>query len=127
MSPWNMAAHAATSFANAVAAAGTDVNALQAALTTRNGVPTLYAFVDSTTLVEPTLPTLQWYGVLAGSVLATVLAFGKEGEPVTIPNPDESLELGDRLVVLADFEVLGDVRQIVVGDAGGRATVTGGA
>ena len=64
------------SFANAVAAAGTDVNALQAALTTRNGVPTLYAFVDSTTLVEPTLPTLQWYGVLAGSVLATVLAFG---------------------------------------------------
>lgn len=64
------------SFANALAAAGTDVNALQAVLTTRDGVPTMYAFVDSTTLVEPTLPTLQWYGVLAGSVLATVLAFG---------------------------------------------------
>lgn len=64
------------SFANALLAAGTDVTALQAALTTRNGVPTLYAFVDSTTLVEPMLPTLQWYGVLAGSVLATALAFG---------------------------------------------------
>ncbi|MFC6953925.1 TrkA family potassium uptake protein [Halorubellus litoreus] len=59
---------------------------------------------------------------------ATVLAFGKEGHPVGIPNPDESLELGDRLVVLADFEVLGDVRQIIVGDASGRAaTLTGGA
>ncbi|NHN41497.1 TrkA family potassium uptake protein [Halorubellus sp. JP-L1] len=58
---------------------------------------------------------------------ATVLAFGKEGSPVTIPDPDESLELGDRLVVLADFDVLGDVRQIVVGDAGGRAkTAPGG-
>jgi len=64
------------SFANALLAAGTDATALQAALTTRNGVPTMYAFVDSTTLVEPMLPTLQWYGVLAGSVLATVLAFG---------------------------------------------------
>jgi trk system potassium uptake protein TrkA len=59
---------------------------------------------------------------------ATVLAFGKDGQPVDIPNPDESLELGDRLVVLADFGVLGDVRQIIVGDEGGRATtVTGGA
>jgi hypothetical protein len=63
------------SFANALAAAGTDATALQAALTERNGVPTMYAFVDSTTLVEPMLPTLQWYGALAGSVLATVLAF----------------------------------------------------
>ncbi|MCL9813691.1 potassium channel family protein [Natranaeroarchaeum aerophilus] len=47
---------------------------------------------------------------------ATVLAFGKENEPLDIPDPDESLEEGDRLVVLADFDVLGDVRQILVGD-----------
>ncbi len=47
---------------------------------------------------------------------ATVLAFGKEAEPLDIPDPDESLEEGDRLVVLADFDVLGDVRQILVGD-----------
>jgi len=57
---------------------------------------------------------------------ATVLAFGKRDEPMSIPDPDESLELGDRMVVLADFAVLGDVRQIIVGDAS-RATATGGA
>jgi|AntRauTorcE11898_2_1112593.scaffolds.fasta_scaffold03858_3 hypothetical protein len=63
------------SFANALVTAGSDVNALQAAVTTRHGVPTMYAFVETTTLVEPLLPTLQWYGALAGSVVATVLAF----------------------------------------------------
>ena len=58
---------------------------------------------------------------------ATVLAFGKEDEALAIPSPDESLEIGDRIVVLADFDVLDDVRQILVGDAhrelsGGVAT-----
>jgi trk system potassium uptake protein TrkA len=48
---------------------------------------------------------------------ATILAFGKADGPMAIPNPDESLEPGDRLAVLADFRVLGDVRQIVVGEA----------
>jgi len=57
---------------------------------------------------------------------ATLLAFGKEGSAVTIPDPDESLELGDRVVVLADFDVLGDVRQIIVGEASGRATTAAG-
>ncbi|ADJ14391.1 TrkA-N domain protein [Halalkalicoccus jeotgali B3] len=46
---------------------------------------------------------------------ATLLAFGKNDGPLTIPSPDESLEAGDRLAVLADFEVLDDVRQLVVG------------
>ena len=46
---------------------------------------------------------------------ATVLAFGKGEGPLTLPDPDESVEAGDRLVVLADFDVLDDVRQIVVG------------
>jgi trk system potassium uptake protein TrkA len=48
---------------------------------------------------------------------ATVLAFGKEDEPLQIPSPDESLDAGDRLVVLADFDVLSDVRQILVGES----------
>ncbi|WP_323676937.1 hypothetical protein [Halorubellus sp. PRR65] len=60
----------------AVAAAGTDTAALREALTARRGVPTLYDFVQNTTLVEPMLPTLQWYGALAGAVVATALAFG---------------------------------------------------
>ncbi|PSQ59415.1 potassium transporter Trk [Halobacteriales archaeon SW_7_71_33] len=47
---------------------------------------------------------------------ATVLAFGKGEGPLVLPDPDESIEAGDRLVVLADFDVLDDVRQIVVGD-----------
>lgn len=57
---------------------------------------------------------------------ATVLAFGKAGEPLDIPDPDESLEEGDRLVVLVDFDVLGDVRQILVGD-NSRAAAQAGA
>ena len=47
---------------------------------------------------------------------ATLLAFGKADGELAIPTPDESLEVGDRLVVLADFEVLSDVRQILVGE-----------
>ncbi|MFP9191870.1 potassium channel family protein [Natronosalvus vescus] len=47
---------------------------------------------------------------------ATVLAFGKQDAPLAIPTADESLETGDRLVVLADFDVLSDIRQILVGE-----------
>ncbi|WP_135824185.1 potassium channel family protein [Halorussus ruber] len=46
-----------------------------------------------------------------------ILAFGKADEAMGIPLPDDSLEVGDRLAVLADFKVLEDVRQILVGDA----------
>jgi trk system potassium uptake protein len=56
---------------------------------------------------------------------ATLLAFGKAGEPLAIPSPDESMEAGDRLAVLADFDVLGDVRQLIVGEA--AAPAVGGA
>ncbi|USZ67624.1 TrkA family potassium uptake protein [Halorussus salilacus] len=48
---------------------------------------------------------------------ARVLAFGKADEPMGIPLPDDSLGVGDRVAVLADFEVLEDVRRILVGDA----------
>jgi trk system potassium uptake protein TrkA len=52
---------------------------------------------------------------------ARVLAFGKANESLSIPSPDESLETGDRIVVLADFDVLSDVRQILVGQSGRAA------
>jgi trk system potassium uptake protein TrkA len=55
---------------------------------------------------------------------ATILAFGKADEPLGIPDPDQSLELDDKVVVLADFDVLSDVRQILVGETG-RATAGG--
>ena len=42
-----------------------------------------------------------------------------------VPLPDDSLELGDRVAVLADFSVLGEVRQLLVGDE--VAAVPGGA
>ncbi len=48
---------------------------------------------------------------------ATVVAFGKADGPLGLPDPDESLEAGDELVVLADFDVLDSVRQIVVGES----------
>ncbi len=54
-----------------------------------------------------------------------VLAFGKRDERMGIPLSDDSLEVGDRVAVLADFEVLGDVRKILVGD-GSRATAEAG-
>jgi trk system potassium uptake protein TrkA len=57
-----------------------------------------------------------------------ILAFGKADEAMGIPLPDDSLAVGDRVAVLADFKVLEDVRQILVGDAS-RATadaMTGG-
>jgi trk system potassium uptake protein TrkA len=53
-----------------------------------------------------------------------VLAFGKAGEQMGIPLADDSLEEGDRLAVLADFDVLEDVHRIIVG--GGGLAVTGG-
>jgi trk system potassium uptake protein TrkA len=48
---------------------------------------------------------------------ARILAFGKRDEPMDIPLPDDSLAVGDRVAVLADFGVLEDVRQILVGEA----------
>ena len=44
-----------------------------------------------------------------------LLAFGKREGAMALPDPDTSLELGDRLVVLADFDALDDVRRIIVG------------
>lgn len=57
---------------------------------------------------------------------ATVLAYGKGADngDLTVPAPDDSLETGDRLVVLADFAVLDDVRQLLVGETGRNATAT---
>jgi trk system potassium uptake protein TrkA len=53
---------------------------------------------------------------LALPASSRVLAFGKAGEPMDIPLPDNSLEPGDRVAVLADFEVLNQVRQLLVGE-----------
>ncbi|MUV90249.1 TrkA family potassium uptake protein [Halapricum sp. CBA1109] len=52
---------------------------------------------------------------------ARLMAYGKSAGPVDLPEPDTSLEDGDRLIVLADFDVLGDVRSIVVGETGRAA------
>jgi len=51
---------------------------------------------------------------------ARLLAFGKRDEPMGIPLPDNSLETGDRVAVLADFGVLDDVRHLLVGDDAGE-------
>ena len=59
---------------------------------------------------------------LALPARARMLAFGKAGERMRIPLMDESLEPGDRLAVLAEFEVLTEVRQLLVGGEDGSAT-----
>ncbi|MFC6824156.1 potassium channel family protein [Halopelagius fulvigenes] len=56
---------------------------------------------------------------------ARILAFGKADEPMGLPMPDHSLEEGDRIAVLADFSVLDEVRQLVVGEK--LSASTGGA
>ena len=58
---------------------------------------------------------------------ARVLAFGKADGQMELPEPDQSLETGDRLIVIADYDVLGDVRAIIVGeDAPVPSAATGG-
>lgn len=52
---------------------------------------------------------------------ARLIAFGSADEPLDLPQADQTLSPGDRLVVLADSERLDDVRSIVVGDADNRA------
>jgi trk system potassium uptake protein TrkA len=51
-----------------------------------------------------------------------LLGFGKRGGSVGLPDEDQSLELGDRVVVIADFDALSDVRQIIVGQRSPPAT-----
>jgi trk system potassium uptake protein TrkA len=46
---------------------------------------------------------------------ARLLAFGKKDGPLGLPLPDDTLEVGDRIAVLAEFDTLDDVRQILVG------------
>ncbi len=48
---------------------------------------------------------------------ARLLGFGKKGESVGLPDADDSLELGDRVIVIAEFDSLSDVRHLIVGDA----------
>lgn len=57
---------------------------------------------------------------------ARVLAFGKSGQKLELPLPDDSLEVGDRIAILADFEALDDVRQMLVGEEVARASTLGG-
>ena len=57
---------------------------------------------------------------------AALLAFASGDEALRLPTPDDTLDHGDKLVVLADFSVLSDVRSIVAGE-GGQATALGGA
>ena len=55
-----------------------------------------------------------------------ILAFGKGEEPMGIPLPDNSIEAGDSLAVLADFSELAAVRQLLVGEKPATAVATGG-
>jgi len=47
---------------------------------------------------------------------ARMLAFGKRDGALGLPLPDDTLEVGDRIAVLAEFGTLDDVRQILVGN-----------
>jgi len=53
-----------------------------------------------------------------------LLAFGKADGSLRVPDPDDTLEEGDGLVILAAFDKLGAVRSVVIGDTE-RATAGG--
>ena len=55
-----------------------------------------------------------------------ILAFGKGDEPMGIPLPDDSIEVGDSLAVLADFSELAAVRQLLVGEKPATPVAAGG-
>ncbi len=57
---------------------------------------------------------------------ARVLAFGKKDDRLRLPDADASLEVGDRVVAIADFDVLREVEQIIVGETD-SALARGGA
>jgi trk system potassium uptake protein TrkA len=46
-----------------------------------------------------------------------LLAVSKRDGTYALPDPDISLELGDRVVVIADFDTLENVRRLIVGEA----------
>jgi trk system potassium uptake protein TrkA len=46
---------------------------------------------------------------------ARLLAYGRQGQPLRLPLPDDTLEEGDRIAVLAKFDTLENVRQILIG------------
>ena len=50
-----------------------------------------------------------------------LLAFGEDAESLSLPTPDDTLGLGDRLVVLTAFDKLDDVRSLIVGKTGRAA------
>lgn len=54
-----------------------------------------------------------------------LLAFGKEGKRLRLPDADASFEVGDRVIAIADFSVLREVEQIIAGEAG-QALAQGG-
>jgi len=56
---------------------------------------------------------------------ARLLAFGKKGDAMRIPLPDDTMETGDRVAVLSEMETLDAVRQLLVGDQG-EAVADGG-
>lgn len=55
-----------------------------------------------------------------------MLAFGKADGRLQLPDADASLEVNDRVVVIADFSVLREVEQIIVGEPT-HAAAAGGA
>lgn len=57
---------------------------------------------------------------------ARMLAFCKDGGSYMLPDGDHSLEAGDRVVVIADYNELSDVRRIIVGASNPTAVPAGG-
>jgi trk system potassium uptake protein TrkA len=51
-----------------------------------------------------------------------LLAYGRSDEPMGVPLPEDSFGVGDSVAVLADFDVLKEVRQLIVGDATAEAS-----
>lgn len=69
-----------------------------------------FAITDSAPMHGYTLSELELPGP------SRLVAFGSHDETLRVPNSDDTLDAGDRLVVLADSNVLRDVRQLLLGE-----------
>lgn len=56
-----------------------------------------------------------------------LLAFGKADGTYQLPTMDESLEAGDRVIIIVDYENLTDVRRLIVGETEHAVAAGGGA
>ena len=70
-----------------------------------------FTITDDSPMEDYTLSEIELPGT------ARLIAYGSKGNSLRLPTMDDSLESGDRVVVLGDTENLDEIRQLIVGES----------